>query len=217
MVTDQRTALENEALRRQRGSHMLAAEGIDANEMGAESAGYIEPTIDPQWIDGWKMFLDRDGNESGIPCKLPRGQWDQGGPNALMNLRRPDGGFWFTLATPTRVQPEFKYECFVGMCQKKVPTRSKLVGHVEVFHYEEAQIYAVILNRIKAQVASEDPRLQRLLAELDQPADEFVAVDDLDVLVLCPSCGASAPPEHADPEAWLRGHKLGAHKVEQPA
>ena len=39
--------------------------------MGAESAEYTKPMIDPQWIDAWKMFVDRDGNEYGVPVKLP--------------------------------------------------------------------------------------------------------------------------------------------------
>ena len=84
MTTDTRGRAEMEALRRQEGTRLQGNEPPpDARAMGAEAAQYTEPTLDPQWLDVYKMFLDRDGNEYGVPVRVPRGQWDKGGPNAL--------------------------------------------------------------------------------------------------------------------------------------
>lgn len=189
---------QRELLRHEQGSHMAVETAPDAHGMGAESAEYIRPTIDPQWIPAWKMFVDDEG-EYGVPVKLPRGQWSVGGPNALENLRRPDGGFWFRLATPERVQPDAQYECFVGSCTKKLHRRIQVVGHVRAFHHDEAEAHKAILTRIEQQVASEDPRLQRLLESLGET-------------IACEACGETPPPDHKAPKAWLRGHKVGAHK-----
>lgn len=213
MAVDTRVAREREAMRRQEGTHLQVDAQPDARAMGAESAEYTEPTIDPQWIDAWKMFVDRDGNEYGIPVKLPRGQWSAGGPNALENQRRPDGGYWFTLVEPERKATPPQYECFVGECTKMLDTRSKLVGHVEAFHFTEASTYTVILQRIKEQVAEEDPRFQRLLASLEAPPQESTGTESEAVLMMnCELCGATSPEGHKSPGGWLRGHKLGAHK-----
>ena len=184
MTTDDRLARGREAIRRQVGSHTAVETPPDVRGMGAETAEYTKPMIDPQWIDAWKMFVDRDGNEYGVPVRLPKGQWSNGGPNALEQQRRPDGGFWFTTLEPERKAPEKKHECFVGECTKRAETLIKLVGHVEAFHHEEASAYAAVLKQIKEQVANEDPRLQRVLASLGQesqaPASE---------VTLCHSCG----------------------------
>lgn len=206
----ERIAREREAMRRQQGSHMQPGQEPDARGMGAETAEYTEPTIDPQWMDAWKMFLDRDGNEYGVPVKVPRGQYFVGGPNALENLRRPDGGHWFTLVEPERLMPEPKFECFVGECTKKLHRRIQLVEHVETFHFTEAKTYEAILRKIKEQVAQDDPRLQRVLASLDTTEEEFALVDE--TALGCEQCEAVSPPDHENPEAWLRGHRLGAHK-----
>lgn len=217
MTTDTRLALEEEALRRQEGSHMLPQQGIETGGTGTESITYAPATIDPQWLDAYKMFVDRDGQEYGVRVRLPRGQWDAGGANALKNLRRPDGGFWFTLVKPARVWGEgelaAKYECFVGECRKPLFKRSQIPEHVETFHFAEAATYKPVLDKIRDQVAKEDPRLQHLLAELENEEPDVIGADDGAVAVaMCDQCGANSPAEHENPEAWLRGHKLGAHK-----
>ncbi len=197
MDTDERLR-QRETLRHQGGSHMAVETPPDAQAMGAESAEYTKPTIDPQWIDAWKMFPDGDG-EYGVPVKLPRGQWAVGGPNALENLRRPDGAFWFRLSTPERVQADPQFECFVGDCRKKLHRRIHVVAHVRTFHHDEAEAHKAILTRIERQVAAEDPRLQRLLAsmELDEsgdPAPEKVGEE----IRSCHSCGAEIADALAD-------------------
>ena len=204
-------AREMDAARRQQRDHMQAGEPPDAGAMGAETAEYAEPGIDPQWMSAWKMFVDRDGNEYGVPVRVPIGQYFGNTPNHLQNLRRPDGGFWFQIEQPKRMQPEPQFECFVGDCRKRLHKRIQLVNHVRAFHAEEAQAHAAILLRIEQKVAEEDPRLQRLLASLEAPMPEFVANDE-PVEVTCPECGETAPPEHASPGKWLQGHTMGAHK-----
>lgn len=213
MTVDTRTAKNWEAARKQQFTHMVAGEKPDAHAMGAESAEYMEPTIDPQWMDAWKMFVDRDGNEYGVPVRVPRGQFFGNSPNHLQNVRRPDGGFWFQIAQPDRVQPEPQFECFVGDCTKRLHKRIQLVNHVRAFHADEAQAHATILTRIEQKVAEEDPRLQRLLASLDAPQPEFVAEAEPYVLT-CEKCGAQSPDDHSNPAGWLRGHQMGAHKEE---
>ena len=203
-----RIGKEREAMRRQTGSHSAVAEKPDATAMGAEVAEYTAPTIDPQWIDAWKMFTDEQG-EYGVPVKLPRGQWSVGGPNALENQKRPDGGYWFTLLEPKRKEAFATHECFVGNCKRKTSTIVKLITHVEAYHYEEAKAYSEILKQMRLHAAQDDPRLQRLMASMDgeQLVEQIVAVG-----ASCDQCEAASPEDHASPEAWLRGHKLGAHK-----
>lgn len=208
MTMDTRTAREREAMRRQTATHLEPEQEPDARGMGAESAEYTKPTIDPQWISAWKMFVDDDGNEYGVPVKIPRNQWDQGGPNALMNLRRPDGGYWFTLVEPERKMADPQYECFVRGCKKRLHERSMLIDHVKAFHYSEAERYKDILKKIEEKVAQEDPRLQRLLVDLDAP----VVSEEIEPVVTCDKCGSQSPFGHESPDGWLRGHKMGAHK-----
>ena len=209
MTTQTRFARDVDAARRQTLTHMNAGEEPDAQGMGAEEATYAEPGIDPQWMWAWKMFVDRDGNEYGVPARVPIGQYFGRGPNHLQNLRRPDGGFWFQVDTPTRMQPEPQFECFVGDCTKRLHKRIQLVNHVRAFHHDEAQAHATILTRIEQKVAEEDPRLQRLLASMEaQP--EFVAEDE-SYVATCDICGESSPVEHSSPAKWLTGHKMGAH------
>ncbi len=209
--TETRNAREREAMRRQVPTHMAADQPPDARGMGAETAEYLEPTIDPQWMDAWKVFVDRDGNEYGIAAKLPRLQWDNGGANALSVQKRPDGGFWFTTIEPERTKAPGRHVCFVGDCTKPAETLSKLVGHVRATHFEEAGMYKEVLDRIERTVADRDPRLQRVLAELEEP--DAVLGDAVDEeTIACGACNALPPEGHENPVAWLRGHKLGAHK-----
>lgn len=239
MDTEQR-ARESDALREQEGSHMQPSGEPDATSMGAETAAYTEPSIDPQWMDAWKMFMDEKG-EYGVACKLPRGQWDVGGPNALNRQRRPDGGLWFRAATPERTQRDAQYPCFVGLCKKKLHYRRQVVTHVRGFHPEAAITHRVILERIEQQIAHEDPRLQELIASLDIDLETAAAgtvpvasIDNLSVAevneaaegvqegasditleapeaVGCGECGSSAPEDHADPAQWLVNHSRAAH------
>ena len=217
MTTDiMRTAREREAMRNQVPTHMEVGEEPDAGSMGAQSAEYTEPSIDPQWMDAWKLFIDpRDDTQFGVPVRLPRGQWDRGGPNALMNQRHPDGRFWFTLIEPERKQPPGLYPCFVGECRKLLSTRIKLVQHIPAFHHDEAETYSEVLKQIKQQVAKEDPRLQAVLASMEDGAEEPAEADsDVVAAIMCDECQASSPEDHEEPEEWLRRHKLGTHKGE---
>lgn len=238
-ATAERRAKEADAERSQQATHMQPGSEPDAQAMGAETAQYTKPMIDPQWLDAWKMHVDQDG-EYGIPHKVPRGGWDQGGVNALKNLRRPDGGFAWQLSTPERTQADAQFECFIGTCKKRLHRRIQVVSHVRTFHFEEAQAHKAILTRIEQQVAQEDPRLQRLLAsmELDEtgdPAPDPVEAPEatqpeasvaatpavsepsgLPEPVTCQSqdCGKSSPDSHVNPAEWLERHTNAAHKDE---
>ncbi len=201
MAEDTRTAIEMEGLRRQESVRLEPEQPPDAKGMGAEGAEYTEPTLDPQWINAWKMFPDGQGGEYGVPVRLPRGQWDKGGPNALMNLRRPDGGFWFTTLRPERLQALPQFVCFVGACKKPLH-RFQIPQHVRTFHFAEAETYKAILAQIEKKIADEDPRLQAVMATLGTAL----------VPSGCTECGKEAPEDHSDPESWLMVHEAEAHK-----
>lgn len=183
---------------------MAAERDPDARALGAEEASYTDPEVEPQWIDAWKMFMRRDGTEFGVPVKLPAGQWNVGGPNALARQRRPDGGFWFSLEEPQVVKnPDlYPFECFVGECAKRLDERIKLVKHVRGFHADEAEMYDEILLEIERKVAQEDPRLQRVLASLnDQPVTAELSAEDEEAAAAaeaCHTCGAQITGKLAD-------------------
>lgn len=184
-----------QALRQQTRTHMEPGQAPDARGMGAEDARYLEPELEPQWMDAWKMFIDpRDGSEYGVPVKLPAGQWLAGGPNALSALRRPDGGHWFTIEEPPIVKDPANapYQCFVGECQKRLDERIKLVKHVRASHFDESEMYKEVLQQIERKVAEEDPRLQKLLEELEgAPAKRELSAEDVEAAsaTICHNCG----------------------------
>ena len=208
---------EEDLMREQPLTHMEAEGQPSAAAMGAESAEYTKPLIDPQWTAAWKMFVDSEG-EYGVLVHVPRGQWS-GVPDALNTVRRPDGGHWFQLSTPPRVKKGV-YACFVGDCTKMLHRRIQLVSHVRAFHVAEAQTFKTILERIEKQVADEDPRLQKLLAslKLDETGDPApddgppAGIAEMTAFCLEPDCGKQSPDGHANPARWLQGHMLGAHK-----
>ena len=180
---------------------------------GVQSAEYTKPQLDPQWMDAWKMFVDDEG-EYGIPCKLPRGQWDQGGANSLMYRRRPDGGRWFRLSTPERTQSEAQFGCFVGACRKRAHTPLKVVEHVRAFHAADAITHKSTLERIEAAAAKANPRLQKLLGAVEE-AEEAANMP----VGMCGVCGDDAPDDHNDPAQWLARHTRSAHhaKFDEPS
>ena len=205
---------ERDLVREQSLTHMEAGEPPSASAMGAETAEYTKPLIDPQWLEAWKMFVDSEG-EYGVLVRVPRGQWS-GVPDALEHMRRPDGGHWFQLSTPERVL-KGEYACFVGDCKKMLHRRIQLVQHVRAFHVAEAQTFKEVLERIEKQVAAEDPRLQKLVDSLkldetgDPAPDDGFEVPPAGIDV-CSDCGKQAPDGHASPARWLQGHTIGAHK-----
>ena len=167
--TQERMAREGEALRRAEAQTLLTIDDSDLYSDDVVESKVTETAIDPQWINGWKMYVDREGKEYGVPVPLPRGQWDVGGPNALMNQLRPDRkGYAFTLIQPERLAPEPRIECFVGICPKRVNTRIELVEHVRAFHGDEAVNYNSVLEKIMQQAVNDDPRLQAVIGTLDK-------------------------------------------------
>ena len=173
---------------------------------GVQSAEYTKPQLDPQWMDAWKMFVDDEG-EYGIPCKLPRGQWDTGNANALMHRRRPDGGRWFRLSTPERTQSEAQFGCFVGACRKRAHTPLKVVEHVRAFHAADAITHKATLERIEAAAAKANPRLQKLLGAVEEAEEAANAPPGM-----CGLCGDDAPDDHENPAEWVVRHTRSAHK-----
>lgn len=169
METDNRTAREREAMARAPRQHLEASEGIDAAAMGAEEAAYTPPLLDPQWMIAYKLFVDADG-EYGVPYPVPVGQFHNGA-NALVHMRRVDGGYAWTSVPPERMAPKGDIECISDRCgdahlggrRKMLPHLRALIEHVEAFHPEDARAYRKYLDQIADQLAVNNPRLQKLM------------------------------------------------------
>ena len=168
-TTDTRIAREREAMARAPRVHLEAAEGIDADHMGAEQAEYIPPQLDPQWMIAFKLFTDDEG-EYGIPYPVPIGQVTQGA-NALVNMRRIDGGFAWTAVAPARLSPQGSIECVSERCgdahlggrRKMLKSLDALIKHVKAFHPDEAETYSKYFDKIQDDLALANPRLQKLM------------------------------------------------------
>ena len=184
MVTDTRLAREREGMARAARGHLEAAEGIDAAHMGAEEAVYTEPVIDPQWMIAYKLFTDDQG-EYGIPYPVPIGQFTQGA-NALVNMRRRDGGFAWTAVKPERVAPPGELECPVETCgdahlggrRKRLPSLYHVVEHVASAHWAAYNRDKAVYDEISKGLADDNPRL-RVLRERARLAQGGTVVSDL--------------------------------------
>ncbi len=171
MSTATDIALETEALARAEKLALEAGEKEIAlpQESGGE-AQFIPQSIDPQWMIAYKMFVDEEG-EYGIPYPVPIGQFTQGA-NALVNMRRIDGGRAWTAVKPKRVAPEGSIECISERCgdahlggrRKKLKSLDALIKHVAAFHPDEYETYSKYFDQIKDDLALQNPRLQRIMA-----------------------------------------------------
>lgn len=194
-LTKQQMVEEAEGIHELEANHLQPGDSdIDISGTGLDSAEFTEPELDPQWVWVWKLGVDPvTGDEWGEKqVRVPRNGWAQGA-DPLVSMRRPDGGMWFSVRTPARLKPVPNHECFVGDCKRRVDTLVKLVGHVEAFHYNEAEIYSEVLKRIKSQVAFDDPRLQKILTTLETREVGQVSNEDVEVAQAaaqnCHSCG----------------------------
>lgn len=167
--TDMRTARQRQAIARSPRQHMEPDRYLDTDAMGAEQAGYTQPTIDPQWVIAYKMFVDDQG-EYGIPYPVPIGVLSQGS-GALVLMRRLDGGYAWSAEKPERLAPAGSLECIEEHCgdahlggkRKMLPDIESLILHVETFHPRAAQIYKKYLDQLADAQATSNPRLQALL------------------------------------------------------
>ena len=177
MVTDQRMAREREAMARAPRQHMEAAEGIDADAMGAETASYIEPSTGPQWMTAYKLFTDDQG-EYGIPYPVPINGWANGA-DALVKMRRIDGGYAWTAVQPERLAPKGTIECVTERCgdahiggkRKMLVSLGALIKHVKAFHPDDAETYSKYFEKIQDDIALANPRLQAIMGTVALPAE----------------------------------------------
>lgn len=166
--TDMRTARQRQAIARAPRQHMDPDPYLDIESMGAEQAAYTEPTIDPQWVIAYKMFVDDQG-EYGIPYPVPIGQLSQGA-GALVLMRRLDGGYAWSAERPARLAPVGTLECIEEKCgdahlggkRKMLPDIPSMLQHVETFHPRAAQVYKKYLEQLADDQAIANPRLQAL-------------------------------------------------------
>jgi hypothetical protein len=222
----ERAAREGEALRRMTLSAAPPVADPDFGDLPGVEGKYTEVMVDPQWIfPAWKLLLDDDGREYGVLVAqpgLPRGQWDQGGVNALMNRRRPDGGFCFTLIEPERKPPEPTIECIYDRCgdvhlggrRKMLFTLTDLIEHVETFHPREAKTYRKYLDEIANNVALGNDRLQRLRVAAEQGVHGASAASQQDI----PGafyCKAEGCPRYFDTQQGRQMHKNRDHKADE--
>ena len=167
-----RVAREREAMARAPRQHMEPEDrSVDVGSIGdgVEKAEFMESAIPPQWIIAWKLFLDEEG-EYGIPYPVPHGQMFTGA-NALINMRRSDGGFHWTTVEPARLQKVGLLECIEETCgdahiggkRKRLHSIPNMIEHVESFHPRAAKVYAKYLDQLADRHAMDNPRLQALL------------------------------------------------------
>lgn len=189
-MSDTSLVQEREAAASAPRLHMEAdAALIDVAGMDAEAASYAEPGIEPQWMQAYKLFTDEQG-EYGIPYPVPVGQFFEGA-NALVKLRRIDGGRAWTSTKPPRLAPQGTIECIADRCgdahiggkRKMLPNISALIEHVEAFHERDAKTYRKYLDQLADQLAMNNPRLQRLMDQsaagvASRGAELFYCQDD---------------------------------------
>ena len=210
MVADLREAREREAMARSPRLRLEAAEGIDAGAMGAEEAAYAEALLDPQWMIAYKMFTDAEG-EYGVAYPVPIRQFTDGA-NALVKMRRSDGGYAWTALPPERMAPKGTIECISEQCgnahmggrRKMLPSLDALIKHVRAFHFDDYETYKPYLDKIAKDLAVNNPRLQRLM---NAPTDAADAADNAFY------CDNDECTRFFDSEQGLRLHKSKEHKT----
>lgn len=130
---------------------------------------YVIPDSDKaSWVMGWELKADRDGNEYGIPRRMPRqqlGLW-------LQKKREKDGGRRFTIDQPERIAAEPQFECFIGECSKRVYERVWLVQHIRINHPVEAQAYTEFITKLEKAIAADNPKMAKLVDDLAARSDD---------------------------------------------
>lgn len=130
---------------------------------------YVIPESDQaSWVMGWELKTDRDGNEYGIPRRMPRqqlGLW-------LQKKREKDGGRRFTIDQPVRIAAEPQFECFIGECSKRVYERVWLIQHIKVNHPVEAQAYTEFITKLEKAIAADNPKMAKLVEDLVGRSDD---------------------------------------------
>lgn len=216
-------------------THLNPTEGIDAQAMGAEDAHYTEPFLDPQWAIAYKLFTD-DKGVYGLPYPVPIGEWMGG--SALSRMKRRDGGPAWSATKPDRVGASGSIECVAERCgdahlggkRKMLVSLQALIKHVESFHPDEYDTYKKYFDKVKDDLALENPRLQRVMrmaAGEDEVAESVVAAlnaeaDDSPTPVILPPIFACidcewVPKENAiNPASALASHRAHRHKAIPP-
>lgn len=203
------------------GEHPPLDTRISTEGVAGLDAQYIAPSEEGAWIPGWRLFVNRWGEEFGVPIPIPRGQAAR-----MIQQKRPDGGKLFTVIKPAVVRGQGQFQCFIGDCQKRVHERIQLVAHIEAYHRNEAQTYAPLLARLRDAALQDNPRLLALvedMAKLPEDARE-VAVDlpglpaaatwenvAVDGIFDCGDCDWKPKPDTKRPATALRMHRRKRH------
>lgn len=120
------------------------------------------------WVMGWEIKTDREGQEYGIPRRMPRqqlGLW-------LQKKREKDGGRRFTIDQPTRIAAEPQFECFIGDCSKRVYERVWLIQHIRINHPVEAQAYTEFITKLEKAIAADNPKMAKLVEDMVGRSDD---------------------------------------------
>lgn len=149
---------------------------VDVTEIPGAQSMTIRPEDVGSWVAAWELKVDRDGQEYGVPVKLPRGQL----PHYVSKKREVDGGRRFTLQMPARLAPIPQYVCPVGSCTKRVDMRTKLLGHIQNYHAQEAVYYAPFLKELQDAIIRDNPKMAALFADIaGTPETGLVSVPTL--------------------------------------
>ena len=163
---------------------------------------------------------------NGEPISVPRYMVD-----GILAKRLPDGRFAFVGAKENA--PEYKkgdVKCFLH--PESVERQAGLlaaagIAHMtcfSAFHPSRYAMEEIAQSKHKKQWAAfksylaEEERKEERQRQQNQ-IDATLALAGkaagmISATVQCPDCGQQSPSDHANPEGWLRGHKMGAHKDE---
>lgn len=176
---------------------------------GVQDSRYILQDLDPQWKRAYKLQRDEKG-VYGVETLVPKGQWDQGGANALMNQRYADGSRVFTLLKPARVlyQGDLagKYECFIGECTKRMATGQQLVEHARAVHPQESVAFKRELDDIERMAVQNNQRFARVR---DKIIADIAGTETVADTFRCPEEGCV---RFFDTQQGLAVHRAKEHK-----
>lgn len=205
----------------------MGQEAIDA----AEVLGPIATGIDPSAVDAIAIGEAQKRIQEGLPTDLalmyhpngttsvillpPLGKNGRGVGDRrrkimhyISDKKGPDGEQWWFPSPPPGWTPQpLPIRCPVTGCTRAggLPDLLNLWRHMQNKHPGETPLYQGLLNQIQHKLeTSLSPDLAAMLGQIPEPA---MGQSD----VRCEDCEMSAPQGHADPAAWLRGHRLGAH------
>ncbi len=202
-----------------------AAEGIDPAAVDAIALAGAQSRVQEGLPTDLATMYHPNGTTSTILLpplgKNGRGAGDrrQKIMHYIADKKGPKGEQWWFASPPPGWKPQpLPVRCPVVGCDRAggLPDLLNLWRHMQNKHPGEVPLYQGLLNQIQQKLEHDvSPDLAALLGNApEEPAAEESPAEDPpseEADGVCGDCEASVPQDHENPEAWLRGHRLGAH------